>query len=130
MRSLVLLALASTFTALSASAIQPDAPHVEHAARNAQAWAAEDQQIDQKLAALEQRFGKKPNIIYVLADDVGWGEMGWQGGGKHLKVESGILKRFTIKVELQRPRRFQTKRWDLPIRDEAIRFVGRVEKFI
>ena len=33
--------------------------------------------------AKESKFGKKPNIIYILADDIGWGEMGWQGGGKH-----------------------------------------------
>ena len=51
--------------------------------KNAQAWAAEDKAINQRLAQLEKRFGKKPNIIYVLSDDVGWGELGWQGGGKH-----------------------------------------------
>ncbi len=51
--------------------------------KHADAWAEEDKKVDHKLAALEKKFGKKPNIIYVLADDVGWGEMGWQGGGKH-----------------------------------------------
>ncbi len=51
--------------------------------RHAQAWAGEDKQINAKLADLEKRVGKKPNIIYILADDVGWGELGWQGGGKH-----------------------------------------------
>jgi arylsulfatase len=64
-------------------AYQPDGPHSTHAERNAAQWAAEDRRIDEKLAALEKRFGKKPNIVYILADDVGWGEMGWQGGGKH-----------------------------------------------
>jgi arylsulfatase len=51
--------------------------------KNAQAWAEQDKKINDKLAKLEKRFGKKPNIIYILADDVGWGELGWQGGGKH-----------------------------------------------
>ena len=51
--------------------------------KNAQAWAAEDEKINERLAQLEKRFGKKPNIIYILSDDVGWGEIGWQGGGKH-----------------------------------------------
>jgi arylsulfatase len=51
--------------------------------KNAEGWAAEDTKINEKLAELEKRFGKKPNIIYILADDVGWGELGWQGGGKH-----------------------------------------------
>ncbi len=67
----------------SASAFQPDAPFLASQSRNKDTWAREDKQIDEKLAALEQRFGKKPNIIYILADDVGWGELGWQGGGKH-----------------------------------------------
>jgi len=63
--------------------IQPDGPFVAHQERNAEAWAAEDQDIDARLAALQERFGKRPNIIYILTDDVGWGELGWQGGGKH-----------------------------------------------
>ena len=51
--------------------------------KHAKAWLEEDKKINKKLAALEKKFGKKPNIIYILADDVGWGELGWQGGGKH-----------------------------------------------
>lgn len=51
--------------------------------KNAEAWAEQDKTINEKLSRLEKRFGKKPNIIYILADDVGWGELGWQGGGKH-----------------------------------------------
>ena len=66
-----------------ASAFQPDDPFLVQQAKNQGKWAEEDKQIDDKLAALEQKFGKKPNIIYILADDVGWGELGWQGGGKH-----------------------------------------------
>ncbi len=62
---------------------QFDAPFLEYQKKNAQEWAEQDKQINEKLAVLEKQFGKKPNIIYILADDVGWGEMGWQGGGKH-----------------------------------------------
>ena len=64
-------------------AIQSDAPHLKLAEKNKAKWDDEDEQIDKKLALLKKRFGKKPNIIYILADDVGWGELGWQGGGKH-----------------------------------------------
>ena len=60
-----------------------DAPFLTAQAREAASWQAQDRAIDEKLAALEQRFGKKPNIVYILTDDVGWGELGWQGGGKH-----------------------------------------------
>ena len=68
---------------LNVAAVQFDAPYYDLQEKNKDKWAAEDKQINSKLAALEKKFGKKPNIIYVLADDVGWGEMGWQGGGKH-----------------------------------------------
>ncbi len=79
-----LLGVAALFIlADSARAIQPDAPFVDMAKRNRDTWIAEDKQIDAKLAALQKRFGKRPNIIYILSDDVGWGELGWQGGGKH-----------------------------------------------
>jgi len=68
---------------MAAFAGQFDAPYYDLQEKNKRKWTAEDKKIDQRLAALEKKFGKKPNIIYVLADDVGWGEMGWQGGGKH-----------------------------------------------
>ena len=76
-------ALALAYQAATATAFQPDAPFLAHQEKNKAKWVQEDEIIDEKLAALEQKFGKKPNIIYILADDVGWGEMGWQGGGKH-----------------------------------------------
>ena len=63
-------------------AFQPDAPFLVAQQRNNDIWSAADKTVNQKLAALAQKFGKKPNIIYILADDVGWGELGWQGGGK------------------------------------------------
>ncbi len=63
-------------------AIQPDAPFIELAEKNREKWTAEDKQIDAKLAALQKRFGKRPNIIYILADDVGWGELGCYLGGR------------------------------------------------
>ena len=68
--------------ASSASAYQPDAPHEKAAKENARAWQKEDKAIDKKLAKLEKRFGKKPNIIYILSDDIGWGELGSYLGGK------------------------------------------------
>lgn len=67
----------------AAFAQQFDAPYYAFKERNSDTWARQDQQIDAKLAALEKRHGKRPNIIYILTDDIGWGELGWQGGGKH-----------------------------------------------
>lgn len=34
-----------------------------------------------KLAALESKTGKKPNIVVFLVDDVGWMDFGFNGGG-------------------------------------------------
>jgi arylsulfatase len=79
------------FSSQRASAIEPDGPFLAHQERNTSAWAKQDTAINQKLAALEARFGKKPNIIYILTDDIGWGELGWQGGGKHRGTPSPAL---------------------------------------
>jgi arylsulfatase len=68
---------------LNVHAFQSDAPFLMHQKNNKKKWADEDFQIAKKLSALRDKFRKRPNIIYILADDVGWGEMGWQGGGKH-----------------------------------------------
>ena len=77
--------LAIIFGAISyeqVQAIQPDAAFVERAEKNREKWKAEDEQVTAKLEALEKRFGKRPNIIYILADDVGWGEPGCYLGGE------------------------------------------------
>ncbi len=44
--------------------------------QNGEAWASDDQEIDSKLAKLrEKNGGKPPNIVYILLDDVGFGEI-------------------------------------------------------
>ena len=73
------------------SAQQHDAPFYDYQKRNAAKWATEDEQIDQKLEALQNRFGKRPNIIYILSDDVGWGELGCYLGGKLMGRPSETL---------------------------------------
>jgi arylsulfatase len=46
-------------------------------AQHADAWAEEDRMVDQRLAELrENNGGKRPNIVYVLIDDVSFGQMG------------------------------------------------------
>jgi arylsulfatase len=41
----------------------------------------QDREARARLASLEKRFGKKPNILIFLMDDVGWGDPGFNGGG-------------------------------------------------
>ncbi len=93
---LFLGSMAFATLALPVTAQQFDAPFYSHQARNTERWAADDRQIDQKLAALRDRFGKRPNIVYILTDDIGWGELGWQGGGKHRGTPTPTLDRMAF----------------------------------
>ncbi len=77
MRFLLIVALPSVSTA-----IQPDAEYLVREKQFGKQWATEDQQVRARLAALEKKFGKKPNIIFILADDIGYTELGSYGGGK------------------------------------------------
>lgn len=65
-----------------AGAIQPDAEYLARENQFGEQWAIEDEQVQEKLATLEERFGKKPNIVFILADDIGYTELGSYGGGK------------------------------------------------
>lgn len=97
-RLLIDAAFAASLSILpaSASALQPDAPFLALKEKQGAAWSDEDKQINDKLSALRQKFGKRPNIIYILTDDVGWGELGWQGGGKHRGTPSAELDKMAF----------------------------------
>lgn len=83
-----------TLWALSASALltaastavqaepQFDAEYYELKKQFGTKWAADDARVRKKLAALQTKFGKKPNIIKIIVDDVGYSELGVYGGGK------------------------------------------------
>jgi arylsulfatase len=77
-------------------AFQPDGPFLAYQERNAAQWAKDDEQIAAKLDALQKRFGKRPNIIYILTDDIGWGELGWQGGGRHRGAPTPTLDKLAF----------------------------------
>ncbi len=64
-----------------ASAVQQDAEYYVQEKRFGAQWAVENKQVREKLATLESKFGKKPNIVYILADDIGYTELGSYGGG-------------------------------------------------
>ena len=74
--------LAITVCAISAHSYQPDAAYAQFEQRHSDRIAKQDKIISAQLGALADRQGKKPNIIYILADDIGWGELGTYGGGK------------------------------------------------
>jgi arylsulfatase len=54
-----------------------DAEYYILEAQNGEKWAADDKKIDKKLADIRKKNGgKTPNIVYILLDDVGFGEIG------------------------------------------------------
>jgi arylsulfatase len=69
-------------SALYADGIVHDPEFVRMEKEFGEQWAQDDKVVQAKLDALEQRFGKKPNIVFILADDVGYTELGSYGGGK------------------------------------------------
>jgi len=62
---------------VAAKPIVHDSEYYVLEAQHAEQWAAADKTVDQKLAAFrEKNGGKPPNIIYILIDDIGFGDLG------------------------------------------------------
>ena len=54
-----------------------DAEYYIIEAQNSERWKADDKSIEAKLAEIRKKNGnKRPNIVYILLDDVGFGEIG------------------------------------------------------
>ncbi len=76
----ILMILAVTFfipTAIAANQMVHDTEYYILEAQNGEKWAADDKEIDKKLAEFRKKNdGKSPNILYILIDDLGFGDMG------------------------------------------------------
>lgn len=58
-------------------AVRHDEEHYVLLAQNERKWASEDKAVTEKLAEIRRKNGgMPPNIIYILLDDVGFGELG------------------------------------------------------
>ena len=44
--------------------------------QNREKWAAEDSDLDARLAELRQNHGRPPNIIHIMWDDMAFGDIG------------------------------------------------------
>jgi arylsulfatase len=53
----------------------------------------QDKAAADKLAALAQKSGKKPNIMIFLLDDVGWMDPGFNGGGVTIGNATPVMDR-------------------------------------
>jgi len=71
------LVLSLAGAVLAKDAIVHDGEYNYLKAQHGEKWAAEDKEIDKILADIrEKNGGKRPNILYVLIDDVSFGQMG------------------------------------------------------
>jgi arylsulfatase A-like enzyme len=77
MSILSLLPLSLALKPVAAKEIQHGAEHYILQAQNGEKWAADDKTVDQKLTEIRKaNGGKRPNIVYILLDDIGYGEIG------------------------------------------------------
>ncbi len=78
MRKLILLSfLLSPFVLMAQNGIIHDGEYNYIEAQHSIEWSQEDKAIDEKLADIRKKNnGKRPNIIYILVDDVGFGDFG------------------------------------------------------
>ena len=51
-------------------------------------WAAEDAALEQKLAQMREKYGKPPNIVYLLWDDTAFGAVGFPALQKNFGYET------------------------------------------
>jgi len=76
LRSLAVSALVMASSAAFAGDIIHDAEFPILEAQNGERWDAEDKDLDEKLAQLREKFGKSPNIIHIMWDDMKYGAIG------------------------------------------------------
>jgi len=75
--------LGACLLSVQAQAAKPlihDAEHYVLEAQNGERWIGDDDEIAARLAEIRQKNGgKPPNIVYILLDDLGYGEIGTPG---------------------------------------------------
>ena len=79
LRTVVALVGALTLAtqALAANPVVHDGEYYFLKSQHGERWAEEDKTIEAELASIRERNGgKRPNIVYVLIDDVSFGQMG------------------------------------------------------
>ncbi len=84
MKQKTTIALAAPLLALSfaGSALAEPKPIIHDSeyyilkAQHGETWAKQDQEIQEKLTALEKKHGSKPNIIHIMWDDTAVGKIG------------------------------------------------------
>ncbi len=87
------LTLLTSISFSSAADIIHDAEYYILDVQNGERWAAEDKILDEKLAALKEKHGQPPNIVYILWDDTAFGAVGFPGLQKNFGYETPQLNK-------------------------------------
>jgi len=74
--SIITILILASYQFSNSQDIVHDAEYYILEAQHGERWAAEDKQLDKKLDALRKKHGTPPNIIYILWDDVAFGDIG------------------------------------------------------
>ena len=91
----VLGALALAAPSMAASPIVHDGEYYFLEAQYKDAWEKENKEIDASLAELRKKNGgKRPNILYVLIDDVSFGQMGKPALNDVMGVQTPRINQF------------------------------------
>jgi arylsulfatase A-like enzyme len=72
----ILLVLFLGFQMEAQKKIVHDAEYYIIEAQNGERWTEEDKGLDKRLAELKKKHGKTPNIVYILWDDMAFGDAG------------------------------------------------------
>ena len=73
----IAMGLPGTRMAYANDTIIHDSEYYILEAQNSEKWAADDKIVNEKLAAFKKKNGgKPPNILYILIDDIGFGDLG------------------------------------------------------
>ena len=76
-----------------------DAEYYILEAQNGEKWAADDKVVDKKLADFQKKNGgKPPNILYILIDDIGFGDLGIPELNAIRGYETPMLRRAPIDI--------------------------------
>ena len=74
--SILVITLLVYGNSIAQSKIIHDAEYYVVEAQNGDQWQAEDKELDKRLAELKKKHGKTPNIVYILWDDMAFGDAG------------------------------------------------------
>ena len=74
----VSLAFLATHASVEAAEqdIVHDAEYYVLEAQNGERWAAEDAELEKRLAELREKYGTPPNIVHIMWDDTAYGDVG------------------------------------------------------